>query len=106
MSGKSNLIYKGIECQFSESAESIVSTQELKVQLLDKFFECEPIGEIEWITLEQFNEAKNHDSVLPIYSIYNGIETLLLRPMLHNGDLILFVENINERPDLKNDLEG
>jgi len=90
-------MYKGIECVFSEKAEAILSSDDLKIFLLDSFFTYEPIDSIRWVNVKEATD----DEQLPMYRISNNAnQSLLLWPTLNGSDLLLAVDSVEDRPDL------
>jgi len=96
---ESVFMFKGIECTFTKKADDIVPSEEEKMGLLETFFSHEPIGSIQWVDCKKLDDES--DELLPIYRIGDGLNELLLWPVLNGSDLILGIESADERPDLR-----
>lgn len=94
-------MFKGIECEFSEKAEKIVESDDAKTHLLETFFEYQPIDSIKWVSQKDLLDARKTNTTFPMYQIGNGVDELLLWPVLLGSDLSLGVESATERPDLQ-----
>jgi len=100
-------MHKGIECHFSESANTCLETDEYKIDFLDNFFKHEPMNAIKWVTYEEVMSirAMDPDAALPMYTIRNKEgDTLLIWPMLADANLHLYIEALVDRPDLVGEL--
>lgn len=101
-------MHKGVECHFSDRANSCVTADEDKIHFLDNFFNCEPMNSIKWVTVEEVETMRltNPDAALPMYSISNkNGDTLLIWPMLEAANLYLYIEALVDRPDLLPELK-
>jgi hypothetical protein len=101
-------MHKGVECHFTKTANSVVSTDEDKSEFLDNFFGYEPMNSIHWVTVEEVEAMRitKPETALPMYSIKNRKgDTLLIWPMLAESNLHLYIETLVERPDLLGELK-
>lgn len=100
----SNYMFKGIECEFTDNADTIVPSNEEKSLFLETFFSYEPINSVKWLNRKNIEDAKKTNRSLPIYRISNGSNELFLWPMLVDSDLLLLIESADDRPDLREGL--
>jgi hypothetical protein len=96
-------LFKGVECRFSKDAEKVVPLDEDKVFLLKTFLLDQPINSIEWVDEKKIFEPldKQLNEFFPIYSIGNGVDTLIFWPILMGSDLCLVIKSLEEVPDYK-----
>lgn len=96
------IIFKDIKCSFTEKAFEIIQEEQRAKDFLNHFFYCieSDKEEIEWI---DENNMPNKD-VVPMYSISNGKETLLLWLAISNGEKVILINSLKEEPELKDQI--
>ena len=98
---ETKIMFKGIECFFSNKADDIVPSNEAKNGLLESFFSYLPINDMKWLDCKVLDEAYNGDGLVEIYSITNGTDELLFWPSVHKSNLLIRIECTGERKDLQ-----
>jgi hypothetical protein len=92
------MLYRGIDCYFTDGSAIVLDTEEKQVGFIDHFLKHTPINSIEWVSKSVLDKiSQENPTELPIYVLENGTDTLLVWPVVEEADLHLIVANLTEQ---------
>ena len=102
-----HFVYKGIDIVFSDGAEKIAPSKKDRDVVLKSFFEDNPLNAIHWVSEEESKSNNNGEGYEMFHMSNDYGETLIFWPLLdkENSNLILHIENLEERPDVKEEIK-